>query len=247
MVTDLPRFIWWKATPNVEQPLFQRLVESCHCVIFDSSYFSDPEAELVKLNSLVEADTYIADLNWHRISPWQELTAAAYDPPERRAHLYEVDLVSIDYEKGNATQAWMYLGWIASRLQWEPVTYAELGGDYDLKKIMFRGAVNQREIEVELGAIPTADWGEVAGDLVGIRLGSTNLEADCCTILCSETAGCMRMESGGGAQECRTEQVIAMSDQKAEFLLSQQLQRWGHDVLYEESLSKVIQALKLRD
>ena len=247
MVPDLPRFIWWKATPNVEQLLFQRLVEACHCVIFDSSYFSDPEAELVKLNKLVEAGTYIADLNWHRISPWQELTAAAYDPPERRAYLYEVDRVSIDYEKGNASQAWMYLGWIASRLQWEPIAFADLDGDYDLKKIRFRGTVNQREIEVELGAIPTLDWGEVAGDLVGIRLGSTNPEANCCTILCSETAGCMRMESGGGAQLCRTEQVIALSDQKAEFLLSHQLQRWGHDVLYEESLARVIRALQLWD
>jgi glucose-6-phosphate dehydrogenase assembly protein OpcA len=45
------------------------------------------------------------------------------------------------------------------------------------------------------------------------------------------------MEAGGGAQSCQVEQVTALSDQKAEFMLSQQLQRWGEDILYEESLA----------
>jgi glucose-6-phosphate dehydrogenase assembly protein OpcA len=245
MIPDLPRFVWWKATPNPEQELFKKLSEFCHCLILDSCYFSDPESEFLKIHSLIDDETYIADLNWHRLSPWQELMAAAFDPPERRDALCEVDRIAIDYEKGNAAQALMYLGWIASRLNWQPIEYIETGGDYDLKHVKFRSP-NQREIEAELAAIPTADWGEILGDLVGIRVTSTNLQADCCTILCSESTGCMRMEAGGSAQACRTEQVSALSDQKAEFLLSQQLQRWGHDVLYEESLAVVVEILKLR-
>ncbi|MEO0488694.1 MAG: OpcA/G6PD domain-containing protein, partial [Cyanobacteria bacterium J06659_2] len=75
---------------------------------------------------------------------------------------------------------------------------------------------------------------------------STNIQAECCTVLCSETTGCMRMESGGGAQSSRIEQVTALSDQKAEFMLSRQLQRWGQDVLYEESLDLTTQLLKLK-
>jgi glucose-6-phosphate dehydrogenase assembly protein OpcA len=54
------------------------------------------------------------------------------------------------------------------------------------------------------------------------------------------------MEAGGSAQACQTEVVSSLSDQKAEFLLSQQLQRWGHDVLYEESLAVVAKILQLR-
>jgi len=42
------------------------------------------------------------------------------------------------------------------------------------------------------------------------------------------------MEAGGGAQSCRFQQVTPLADQKAE-ILSQQLQRWGQDALYEES------------
>ncbi|MBW4694274.1 MAG: glucose-6-phosphate dehydrogenase assembly protein OpcA [Lyngbya sp. HA4199-MV5] len=244
MIPDLPKFVWWKATPNPDQALFKALAETCNCLILDSCYFSDPESEFLKIQELIDEGTYIADLNWHRLQPWQELMAAAFDPPERRASLIEADQLAIDYEKGNAAQALLYLGWIASRLDWQPVAFKEAGGDYDLKYITFKGA-NQREITAELAAIPTADWGEILGDLVGIRITSTNLQANCCTILCSETTGCMRMEAGGSAQACQTEVVSSLSDQKAEFLLSQQLQRWGHDVLYEESLAVVAKVLKL--
>jgi glucose-6-phosphate dehydrogenase assembly protein OpcA len=100
-------------------------------------------------------------------------------------------------------------------------------------------------IEAELAGIPVADSGEVIGDLTGLRLMSTDPQANCCTILCSETSGCMRMEAGGGAQNCQVEQVTALSDQKADFMLGQQLQRWGEDVLYEESLAMVASIMEL--
>ncbi|MDY7020417.1 MAG: glucose-6-phosphate dehydrogenase assembly protein OpcA [Cyanobacteriota bacterium] len=244
LIPDLPKFVWWKATPNPEQELFKRLTACSNCVIVDSSYFSDPESELLKMQELIEEETYIADLNWHRLSPWQELAAAAYDPPERRVSLGEIDNVALDYEKGNATQALMFLGWFASRLEWKPISFTSEGGDYDLKYVKFKGP-NDQEIVAELAAIPTADYGEIPGDLVGLRLTSSNPDANCCTILCSETTGCMRMEAGGSAQSCRTEQVTATSDQKAESLMTQQLQRWGRDVLYEESLALTAQILKL--
>lgn len=244
LIPDLPKFIWWKATPNPEQELFKHLSSCSNCVIVDSCYFSDPESELLKMQELIEVETYIADLNWHRLSPWQELAAATFDPPERRVSLVDIDNITIDYEKGNAAQALMFLGWFASRLDWQPVEFTESGGDYSLKHVKFRGP-NDREIISELAAIPMADTGEIPGDLVGLRLTSSNPNANCCTILCSETTGCMRMEAGGSAQSCRTEQVTSVTDQKAEYLMAQQLQRWGRDVLYEESLAVTAQILNL--
>ena len=55
----------------------------------------------------------------------------------------------------------------------------------------------------------------------------------------------MRMEAGGGAETCRTLQVSPLPDQTPEGLLSQQLQRWGRDVLYEESLAMTAAILNL--
>ena len=243
-IADLPKFVWWKATPTPEHPLFQRLVSSSDTVIFDSSSFIEPETDLKSLAELLKQDTALADLNWRRLAPWQELAAAAFDPPERRSAIYEVDRVTIDYEQGNQAQALMFLGWVASRLKWTPVEYQFEGGDYDIRKVKFTDE-KQRTIEAELAGIPTADWGEIPGDLISLRLTSTNLDADCCTVLCSSTTGCMRMEAGGGAQSCYIEQVTPIFDQKSEDLLGQQLQRWGREMLYEESMAITSQILKL--
>lgn len=245
MIGELPKFVWWKATPNPEQTLFSQLSETSNCLIVDSSYFSEVESELNKIQEITETGKYIADLNWHRLFPWQELAAEAFDPPERRDALAEIDHISIDHEPGNAAQALMFLGWIASRLDWTPVRYVDEGGDYGIRKVYLQNSSGKREIEAELAAIPVADVGEVIGDLVGIRLTSDNQDADCCTILCSETTGCMRMEAGGGAQACQVEEVSAISDQRADLILGQQLQRWGEDVLYQESLAMADQILRL--
>jgi glucose-6-phosphate dehydrogenase assembly protein OpcA len=246
LVSDLPKFLWWKATPNPEHELFKRLLEASQCIIMDSSFFSEPESEFLKIQDLVDSGISVADLNWHRLLPWQELTAETFDPPERRVYVSEIDRVVIDYEKGNTAQALMFLGWLASRLGWEPTEFVEMKDDYDLRHIKFQGT-HDREIKAELAAIPTADTGEILGDLIGLRLASTNPSANCGTILCSETTGCMRLEAGGAAQAGGyTEMVKAINDQKAEFLLSQQLQRWGREVLFEESLAVIVKMLRLR-
>ncbi len=243
LIGELPKFLWWKATPDEDNPLFRRLAGVSSTVIIDSSAFPEPEAEMLVLSSLVEKSIAIADLNWRRLAAWQELTASAFDPPDRRTAIKEIDRVTIDYEGGNSSQAFLFLGWLASRLQWRPVAFRQEGGDYNLMKIHFVAA-DQRPIEAELAAIPLADSGEVVGDLIALRLTSTNITANCGTVLCSEN-GCMRMESGGVAQSAKTYQVTPLFDQKTEFLLSQQLQRWGREILYEESLTICSQILKL--
>ncbi|ACK67757.1 OpcA protein [Rippkaea orientalis PCC 8801] len=244
VITGLPTFVWWKASPQPEYGLFKRLASQGDTVIIDSSTFSSPQENLLEIGQMVEQKIPLADLNWARIGPWQELTAAAFDPPERRSAVLEVDRVTIDYERGNASQAFMYLGWVASRLQWRPVAYEYEGGDYDIRRVKFLNN-EQKTIEAELAGVPLADWGDVLGDLISLKLSSTNLQADCCTVLCSGTTGCMRMEASGGAQACRIEQVTSLADQNTEYLLGRQLQRWGTDALYEESLKVTMAILKL--
>lgn len=243
-IADLPTLLWWKATPDADRDLFQRLAATSSSVIIDSSCFSEPQAELLLMQSLIEEGIPIADLNWRRLAAWQELAAEAFDPPGRRVAIREIDRVTIDYERGNSTQALMYLGWLASRLQWRPVAFLQEEGDYQIKRIKFAG-VDERVIEAELAAIPTADSGDVPGDLIALRLNSTNENADCGTVLCSEAGGCMRMETKGGAQTDRFNQVTPLFDQVTEQLLGQHLQSWGRDVLYEESLAVTAQLLKL--
>lgn len=244
MLPSLPKYMWWKASPEMDYGLFQRLLSHADIVIVDSSIFNNPEKDLFQLAQLVNAPEAIADLNWSRLAPWQELTAEAFDAPERRSAVGEIDQISIDYEKGNYAQALMYLGWVASRLQWTPISYSYEPGVYDIHKIQFC-APNQREIEAELAGLPLADTGQILGDLISLKLGSTNSQAKCGTVICSGTVGCMRMEAGGGAQNYRVQQVTALDDQNTEQLLGRQLQRWGRDALYDESMAIVLAILQL--
>ena len=244
LIGGLPNFLWWKATPDINPELFHRLAPHFSSVILDSSQALDVTSEIRQMKTLIEQGVNLADLNWLRLAAWQELTAEAFDPPERRSAIHEVDRVTLDYEKGNTAQAFLYLGWLASRLQWQPVAVESEGGAYDVKRIKFM-TPEQRSIEAELAAVPVGDPGDVAGDLIDLKLASTNLQADCCTVLCSETRGCMRMEAGGGAQSCRIQHVTPLQDQNAETLLSQQVQRWDRDMLFEESLTVTAQILSL--
>ncbi len=245
LIGGLPKFIWWKATPDPNNGLFKRLAAVCDNVIVDSCNFNEPDNDLLSLQALIDNGVPLADLNWRRVGGWQELTAEAYDAPARRKALTEVDRVNIDYEKGNHTQALLFLGWLASRLNWRAVSYEQEMGDYTIRRFKFMGD-NQREIQAELAGVPVADFGDIPGDLIAIRLSSTNPEANCGTLICSETGGCMRMETQGGAQSAGVfQQITSLSEQKAEALLSQQVQRWGKEALFEESLKLTVQLIQL--
>ncbi len=241
-VSDLPRFLWWKDTPAPTKPLFKQLAHQAHSVIFDSAEFTTSETDLGQLCAILAEGIPVIDLNWRRVAGWQELTAEAFDPPARRKDITEIDRVDINYELGNPSQALMFLGWLSSRLQWEPTSYKHSGGDYDLREIDFI-APDGRKIHTELAGMPTADSGEIPGDIMGVRLTSTNPKANCSTVLCSEVAGCMQMETKGGTQSARVEEVTSLAERSAEDLLAEYLQRWGRDLLYEESMTVVAQIL----
>ncbi|MFN3926451.1 MAG: glucose-6-phosphate dehydrogenase assembly protein OpcA [Pseudanabaenaceae cyanobacterium] len=242
LIHDLPVFLWWKPSPAPGSRIFERLVGLSDRVIFDSANFMDPEADLLKVHQMIAQGVQVYDLNWVRLLPWQELTAQAFDPPDRRSAVWDIDGVTIDYERGNSTQALMFLGWLASRLHWRVTRRTKVGGDYDIQRITFTGK-DGNHIQAELAAIPLAQTGQIVGDLIGLRLTASNQNTDACNIFCSESTGCMRMEASGGAQSYRTHQVSPLVDQSADALLGQQLQRWGRDILFEESLAAICQVL----
>jgi glucose-6-phosphate dehydrogenase assembly protein OpcA len=244
LIPDLPQFVWWKGSPGHDRELFLSLATSVTNVILDSATFPDSTANLQQIPGLLAKGLPIVDVNWQRIAPWQELTAATFDPPERRLAIAEIDEVEINFERGSSAQAWLYLAWLAGRLGWEPTGYVREGGDYRLRKVSFQTSAG-RQVRVELASMPLAEVGDVVGDIMGIKLFSTNPEANCCTILCSETAGCMQMELKGGAQTCMVEQVNSLSDQNAEQLVSSYFSRSGHDWLYEETMNVLGKILAL--
>jgi len=87
---------WWPAefSGGRQRPILTVYLSDwrqCAPVIVDSCGFTEPETDLLSAQDLLEVGTPVADLNWLRLSAWQELTAEAFDPPQRRAALKEVD------------------------------------------------------------------------------------------------------------------------------------------------------------
>jgi glucose-6-phosphate dehydrogenase assembly protein OpcA len=236
LVPNLPQYLWWKGSPKVEMELFQTIGSQVPHVILDSATFTESTEDLQLVAKLLKEQHFpIGDINWQRISPWQELTAATFDPPDRRTAVMEIDAVEVNFERGSSAQAWLYLAWLAGRLGWEPIGHRYTGGDYRLREIQFRNAAGQ-PVMAELASMPVANVGEVVGDLMGIKLSSSNPTANCNTILCSETEGCMRMETGGKAQTGLVEQVNSLADQNAEQLVTNYFNRSNRDWLYEDTM-----------
>jgi glucose-6-phosphate dehydrogenase assembly protein OpcA len=244
MVPELPLYVWWKGSPKAEQELFMGLADRATHLLLDSATFVDSIGDLLQVQSLLTKGLSVIDINWQRISPWQELTAATFDPPERRDSIGEIDQLEVNFERGSSAQAWMYVAWLASRLGWEPTAYKLVGGDYQLRQIHFQSA-SGRQVAVEMASMPIAEVGEVVGDLMGIKLSSSNPAANCTTILCSETEGCMRIESRGKAQTGLVEQVNSLADQNAEQLVASNFRRASQDWLYSETMTVLSKILTL--
>ncbi len=243
IISDLPTYLWWQADVDLGSSTFQQLVEFSDRIIIDSRGLTHPENGLGELYQLSQQDRHCGDLNWQRLSSWQELTAQAFDPPERRQSLSAIDRVTIDYNAGNPCQAFLFLGWLASRLQWTPVKRIR-GQEHDhlIDRITLTGP-DGHTVEAELAAVPLTSETTPAGDLMGLKLSATDTSVDACTVLCSETTGCMRMETMGGAQACHVRQVSPIDHATKAHLLELQLQRVGSDSLFEESLKVTHQIL----
>lgn len=245
LIHELPTILWWQGDLDLGNQLFQQMVGLSNRVIVDSRSFNAPEEDLDEIHQLISAGRHCSDLNWQRLGPWQELTAQAFDPPDRRESITKVDRITLDYNADNITQALLALGWISSRLGWQPEQRTRVKEhDYLIDRITLK-APDGRVVEAELAAVPLASETTPPGDLIGLRLTSTDINADACTVLCSETTGCMRMESMGGAQSCTIRQVSPMEHESVEDLLTQQLNHFGPDQLYEESLAVAIQIMKV--
>ncbi len=127
IVSGLPAFLWWTGEPPWGSELFEALVDGCDRLIVDTSEMSHVEISLAALQDLQHrkgARCAISDTSWTAQGPWREILAQFFDSPEVRPYLDGVERITIEYAAGeedaptNASQAYLYAGWLASRLGW---------------------------------------------------------------------------------------------------------------------------------
>jgi glucose-6-phosphate dehydrogenase assembly protein OpcA len=115
LVSDLPTVIW---LPEPDSPIPDpRLLDRADHVLVDSA--KGGESELRRLAELARRAS-VHDLAWGRLEFWRAGTAAAFDPPERRAMLPRIRGLDLHYEEDSRHAALLLAGWVAARAGWRP-------------------------------------------------------------------------------------------------------------------------------
>lgn len=157
LVPDVPVFLFWRDAPRFDERLFARLAGMADRVVIDSASFERPHEEMLGLARLLEGGRLrLSDLNWGRLTSWRSLVAGFWDVAEYRDSLARVERVSIEYDPPDrahaelAPKAVLALGWLASRLGWEPLRG---GSRLDGGRARFvLAAEGGREVEAVLAA-----------------------------------------------------------------------------------------------
>jgi hypothetical protein len=127
VLPGLPVQTWWPSAVTFDGDLYNHIAEVSDRVLLDSRRFRDPRTSLAALASTIDiAHESIAfgDLSWSRINPWRVMTAELFDAPLDQGMLDSIERVVIEYSRtpdsNESVQALMFVGWLASRLGWEP-------------------------------------------------------------------------------------------------------------------------------
>ncbi|UFP96131.1 glucose-6-phosphate dehydrogenase assembly protein OpcA [Gloeobacter morelensis] len=247
LLPELETFLWWKGPLNTHLELFTNLQHIVDRTVVDSSLFETPEKALESYTSLAlgnEKSRSFGDLNWSRLTPWREETAVAFDSEGRAACLGALDRVIIEYGQSegiplNPCQAYLFLGWLASRLGWQPLSLH----NKDLTKQIIMRDSTQRPIQVTLRAV--AGEAHLAGQITSVGLRSEEMGAACSTVLCSsDSSSCIRMQMNVG--EATLSLVSDIDTLTTEQLLSEALRTPDRDPIYEESLEVIHDLMQLK-
>lgn len=116
LATEVGTIVW---SPHGHPEAVDSLRGLASSVLIDSLDFPDWREATARILEL-SAHADVSDLAWLRSTPWRERIAAAFDPEIFRAELDEINRVVIRMHPGSTMAALLYIGWLASRLEWQP-------------------------------------------------------------------------------------------------------------------------------
>ncbi len=226
---DLPCWVWWNSSLDEAPEVMAALATGARRLVVDSS-LGDPRRCLDLLVDRIDAGQPINDLNWLRLRSWRESLAMVFDPPSRRDALNHVVQLDLDVEGSNPVKGLLLAAWLADRLGWHLISTYAVDGDGvgDGIGAEFERTDGQtvrfRQMPVPVGVPKTHP-----GAIVGLRLICQSSQGSpLCVILCSESGGCMRLESGGMASMELAEEVVPLPNESEEMEMARLLSG-GHD------------------
>ncbi|WP_205699286.1 glucose-6-phosphate dehydrogenase assembly protein OpcA [Conexibacter sp. SYSU D00693] len=159
VVTDLATVVW---SPHGHPEAVRSVLPLAQVVLLDSVDAATPADAIARARELSQ-DVYVVDLAWLRTTPWRERIAATFDPPWGRAELATLDRVVVRHHPESTMAGLLFVGWLASRLGWEPSGLVASG-----KGLEGRAHARRQDVAIRLEVDPTM---QVRG-LAGVELGS---------------------------------------------------------------------------
>jgi glucose-6-phosphate dehydrogenase assembly protein OpcA len=144
VVTDLSTVIW---SPHGHWDALDSLRRLAQVVLLDSVDDPDIDAALRRACSFSN-ELYVVDLAWLRSTPWRERIAAAFDPPARRGELATISAIEVRHHPDSVVAGLLLLGWLATRLDWQPTRLMKRGGH-------LYGKLKARRQDVQVTLVPT--------------------------------------------------------------------------------------------
>ncbi|MDX6664364.1 MAG: hypothetical protein QOG68_570 [Solirubrobacteraceae bacterium] len=146
VVTDLSTVLW---APHGHAEAVDSLLRLAQVVLLDS--VDEPEAdEALERARALSDEAYVVDLAWLRSTPWRERIAATFDPVKLRPDLKVISRLAIRHHPDSAAAGLLLMGWMASRLGWEPSKLVARNGSV-------AGKAHGRRQDVELTLEPAPE------------------------------------------------------------------------------------------
>ncbi|MEB3322254.1 MAG: OpcA/G6PD domain-containing protein, partial [Synechococcaceae cyanobacterium] len=146
------------------------------------------------------------------------------DPPSRRDALGHVVQLDIDVEGDHPVKGLLLAAWIADRLGWHLVCREAVPADGATGIAAEFQRTDGVEVRMRVMPVPVGVPKAHPGAIVGLRLiCRPEGRAPLCVILCSESGGCMRLESGGMASMELAEEVVPLPEEKEEMEMARLL------------------------
>jgi glucose-6-phosphate dehydrogenase assembly protein OpcA len=150
VVPDLATLVW---APHGHDEAVDALRGIGQIILVDTLQDADPDGALDRVAALM-SDLYVVDLAWLRSTPWRERVAAAFDPPQHRSELRSIAGVTVRHRPDSIAPAVLFVGWMASRLEWRTTGLLRKGEELVGRARARRGDVNVRLQPVEQLNVP---------------------------------------------------------------------------------------------
>ncbi|MEA2396901.1 MAG: hypothetical protein QOK25_457 [Thermoleophilaceae bacterium] len=164
IVPDLSTMVW---SPHGHADAMDALAGLADVYLIDSVEAADSAGAVTRARELLE-NGYVVDLAWLRSTPWRERIAATFDPGQWLPLLDQIDSVTVHHHHESEVSACLFLGWLASRLGWEPEAAVRQNGT-----MLARAKARRREVKLRLESDTRQNVPGLAGITIETSAGMT--------------------------------------------------------------------------